>query len=189
MAYLAAYDGLRQERSHSSIDGSLWAPIHRPLFLGLFIAAFASNVGTWLQNVAAAWLMTSLAPNALMVGLVQTLSGRPVFLFIIPAGALADLIDRRRLLLFAQGWMLGTAALLGVLTVEGLVTPWILLSLTFLLGIGSAFTNPAWQARLPELIERHARWAAIALKRVQFNRVTPIGPGSGGMSASASDPR
>jgi MFS family permease len=138
MAYLAAYGGSRTEQSHASIDGSLWAPLHQPLFLALFLAAFASNVGTWLQNVAAAWLMTSLAPNALMVGLVQTLSGLPIFLFIIPAGALADLIDRRRLLLFAQGWMLDAAALPGVLTVEGLVTPWILLSLTFVLGIGSA---------------------------------------------------
>src|SRR4029077_4690134 len=127
---------LRQERSHSSIDGSLWAPIHRPLFLGLFLAAFASNVGTWLQNVAAAWLMTSLAPNALMVGLVQALSGLPVFLFIIPAGALADLIERPPLLLAPHGRVVVPAALLGVVTVEGLVTPWILLSLTFLLEIG-----------------------------------------------------
>ncbi len=85
MAYLAAYDGLRSEHPHSSIEGSLWAPIYRPLFLALFLASFTSNVGTWLQNVAAAWLMTSLAPNPLMVGLVQTLSGLPVFLFIIPA--------------------------------------------------------------------------------------------------------
>jgi MFS family permease len=185
MAYLAAYDGLRQERSHSSIDGSLWAPIHRPLFLGLFLAAFASNIGTWLQNVAAAWLMTSLAPNALMVGLVQTLSGLPVFLFIIPAGALADLIDRRRLLLFAQGWMLGTAALLGVLTVEGLVTPWSLLSLTFLLGIGAALTNPAWQASLPELVERKELSAAIALNSIQFNLARAIGPAIGGVLVAA----
>src|SRR5260370_14751837 len=185
MAYLAAYDGLRQERSHSSIEGSLWAPIHRPLFLGMFLAAFASNVGTWLQNVAAAWLMTSLAPNALMVGLVQTLSGLPVFLFIIPAGALADLIDRRRLLLFAQGCMLGTAALLGVLTVEGLVTPWILLSLTFLLGIGSALTNPAWQASLPELVERKELSAAIALNSIQFNLARAIGPAIGGVLVAA----
>jgi MFS family permease len=91
-------------------------------FLGLFVAAFASNIGTWIQNVAAAWLMTSLAPNALMVGLVQTLSGLPVFLLVIPAGALADLLDRRRLL-FAQGWMFVAATLLGWLTIEGAMTP------------------------------------------------------------------
>src|SRR5215469_11061149 len=185
MAYLAAYDGLRSEHPHSSIEGSLWAPIHRPLFLALFLAAFTSNVGTWLQNVAAAWLMTSLAPNALMVGLVQALSGLPVFLFIIPACALADLIDRRRLLLFAEGWMLVTAALLGILTVEGLVTPWILLLLTFVLGIGAALNNPAWQASLPELVKRDELSAAIALNSIQFNLARAVGPAIGGLLVAA----
>src|SRR5260370_26172254 len=129
MAYLATFGGPRSERRFSeTADVSLWSPLGQTAFLGLFVAAFASNIGTWIQNVAAAWLMTSLAPNALMVGLVQTLSGLPVFLLIIlliiPAGALAYLVDRRRLLLFAQGWMFVAAALLGWLTVEGLMTPW-----------------------------------------------------------------
>src|SRR5215472_2127196 len=181
MAYLAAYGGPRTEQSHTSIDGSFLAPLHEPVFLALFGAAFASNVGTWMQSVAAAWLMTSLAPKALMVGLVQTLSGLPVFLFIIPAGALADLIDRRRLLLFAQGWMFGTAALLGVLTMEGLVTPWILLSLTFALGIGSALTNPAWQSTLPDLVMRKELSSAVALNSIQFNLARAIGPAIGGV--------
>lgn len=185
MAYLAAYGGPCTERSHASTDGSLWAPLHQPLFLAVFLAAFASNVGTWLQSVAAAWLMTSLAPNPLMVGLVQTLSSLPVFLFIIPAGALADLIDRRRLLLFAQGWMLGAAALLGLLTVEGLVTPWILLSLTFVLGIGSALTSPAWQATLPELVKPKELSASIALNSIQFNLARAVGPAIGGVLVAA----
>ena len=106
--------------------------------------------------------MTSLAPNALMVGLVQTLSGLPVFLLIIPAGALADLVDRRRLLLFAQGWMFIAAALLGWLTVEGAMTPWVLLLLTFVLGVDAALNAPAWQASLPELVSRDELTAAIA---------------------------
>jgi len=153
MAYLATYGGPRSERRFSeTADVSLWSPLRQTAFLGLFVAAFASNIGTWIQNVAAAWLMTSLAPNALMVGLVQTLSGLPVFLLIIPAGALADLIDRRRLLLFAQGWMFVAAALLGWLTVEGAMTPWVLLLLTFVLGIGAALNGPAWQASLPEMV-------------------------------------
>src|SRR5690349_14120030 len=135
MAYLATYGGPRSEQSRTVSDASLWGPLHQSVFLSLFLAAFVSNIGTWIQNVAAAWLMTSLAPSALMVGLVQTLSGLPVFLFIIPAGALADLLDRRRLLFFAQGWMLVVAVVLGVLTIEGLVTPWLLLLLTFVLGI------------------------------------------------------
>src|SRR5947208_9763265 len=163
MAYLAAWGGPQSEQGHTTAAGALWAPLHQPIFLGLFAAAFVSNIGTWIQNVAAAWLMTSLAPNPLMVGLVQTLSGLPIFLFIIPAGALADLIDRRRLLLVAQGWMLGSAALLGVLTIEGLVTPWLLLLLTFVLGIGAALNNPGWQASLPDLVERKELSSAVAL--------------------------
>src|SRR6516165_5734431 len=185
MAYLAAYGGPHSDQSHASVNGSAWAPLHQHLFLGLFLAAFGSNVGTWIQNVAAAWLMTSLAPNPLLVGLVQALSGLPVFLFIIPAGALADLIDRRRLLLFAEGWMLVTAALLGVLTVKGLVTPWILLLLTFVLGIGAALNNPAWQASLPELVKRHELSAAIALNSIQFNLARAVGPAIGGVLVAA----
>ncbi len=111
MAYLATYGGPRSERSlAAATEVSLWSPLRQPLFLGLFVAALAPNVGTWIQNVAAAWLMTTFAPSPLMVGLVQTLSGLPVFLLIIPAGALADLVDKRRLLLFAQSWMFLAAA-------------------------------------------------------------------------------
>ena len=91
MAYLATYGGPRSERRFSeTADVSLWSPLRQTTFLGLFVAAFGSNIGTWIQNVSAAWLMTLLAPNPLMVGLVQTLSGLPVFLLIIPAGALTD---------------------------------------------------------------------------------------------------
>ena len=116
-----------------------------------------------------------------MVGLVQTLSGLPVFLFIVPAGALADLVDRRRLLLFTQTWMLGAAALMGVLTIAGLVTPWLLLSLTFLLGVGAALNNPAWQTSLPELVPRKDLSGAIALNGIQFNLARAIGPAIGGV--------
>jgi len=129
--------------------------------------------------------MTSLAPNTLMVGLVQTLSGFPVFLLIIPAGALADLIDRRRLLLFAQGWMFVAAALLGWLTVEGLVTLRVLLSLTFPLGIGAALNSPAWRASLPEQVPRDELTAAIALNGIQFNLARAIGPALGGVLIAA----
>jgi MFS family permease len=186
MAYLATYGGPRSERRFSeTADVSLWSPLRQTAFLGLFVAAFASNIGTWIQNVAAAWLMTSLAPNALMVGLVQTLSGLPVFLLIIPAGALADLVDRRRLLLFAQSWMFVAAALLGWLTVEGLMTPWVLLLLTFILGIGAALNAPAWQASLPELVSREELTAAIALNGIQFNLARAIGPALGGVLIAA----
>jgi MFS family permease len=111
----------------------------------LWIAAVASNVGTWMQNVGGVWLMTSLTPSPLMVALMQTATSLPVFLVGLPAGALADIVDRRWLLLFWQGWMLVAATALGVLTFLGATTPWLLLFLTFMLGLGSAMNAPAWQ--------------------------------------------
>jgi MFS family permease len=186
MAYLATFGGPRSERRFSeTADVSLWSPLRQTAFLGLFLAAFTSNIGTWIQNVAAAWLMTSLAPNPIMVGLVQTLSGLPVFLLIIPAGALADLVDRRRLLLFAQGWMFVAVALLGLLTVEGAMTPWVLLLLTFVVGIGAALNGPAWQASLPEQVPRDELTASIALNGIQFNLARAIGPALGGVLVAA----
>src|SRR5512143_2837957 len=92
-----------------------WAPLGEPLFRSLWIAAVVSYTGTWMQNVGAGWLMTQLTTSPLMVGLVQAAAAVPVFLVVLPAGALADMVDRRRLLLFTQGWMVLAAAALGIL--------------------------------------------------------------------------
>src|SRR5262249_56915052 len=108
-----------------------------------------SNLGTWMHEAAGAWMMTTLAPSPLLVALMQTAASLPFFLLAFPAGALADIIDRRRLLLWTQTWMLASAAALGVLTLAGVVTPRLLLGLTFTLGIGSAMTGPAWPASTP----------------------------------------
>jgi len=102
---------------------STWSPLRQSLFRALWFASVASNIGTWMQNVGAAWLMTSLAPSPTMVALVQAATSLPVFLVGLPAGAVADLIDRRRLLLATQGWMLAAASVLGVLTIMDAVTP------------------------------------------------------------------
>jgi hypothetical protein len=128
------------------IPETAWSPLRQPLFRALWLASVASNIGTWMQNVGAAWLMTSLAPSPTMVALVQAATTLPVFLIGLPAGAIADLLDRRRLLLATQGWMLVAATLLGVLTFFDATTPWLLLSLTFALGLGAAINAPAWQA-------------------------------------------
>src|SRR6201993_2337749 len=109
-----------------------WAPLKEPLFRSLWIAAVVSYTGTWMQNVGAGWLMTQLTPSPLMVSLVQAASSIPVFLVVLPAGALADMVDRRRLLLFTQSWMVVAAAALGILALFGAVTPWMLLFFTFL---------------------------------------------------------
>src|ERR1700690_26100 len=106
-------------------DRSPWAPLREPLFRSLWIASLISYTGTWMRNVAAGWLMTQLTMSPLMVSLVQAAYTLPVFLVILPAGALADLVDRRKFLLFTQGWMVVAAALLGIFTLMGPVTPWI----------------------------------------------------------------
>ena len=90
---------------------SAWAPLAHPVFRALWIASLVSNIGTWMQNVGAAWVMTSLSPSPLMVALVQSATSLPVFVVGLPAGAIADIVDRRRLLLVTQTWMLVAAAL------------------------------------------------------------------------------
>src|SRR5205823_2377369 len=95
---------------------SMWGPLRQPLYRSLWIASFASNLGTLMQSVGASWMMTSLTPSPTVIALVQTATNLPIFLLALPAGALADVVDRRRVLLFTQTWMLVAAALLGVLT-------------------------------------------------------------------------
>src|SRR5437868_14588760 len=120
---------------HPRSRGSAWARLREPLFRSLWLAAVISYTGTWMQNVGAGWLMTQLTISPLMVSLVTAATTLPVFLVILPAGALADLVDRRRFLLITQTWMVVAAGLLGVLTLERLVTPWMLLIFTFILGL------------------------------------------------------
>src|SRR5512138_104151 len=98
----------------SSRRESSWSPLLQPVFRGLWIAALFSNVGSWMHDVAGAWLMTSLAPKPIMVALMQTASTLPIFLLSLPAGAMADVADRRRLLIFFQLWMTGAAAIIGI---------------------------------------------------------------------------
>src|SRR5262249_16695800 len=125
---------------------SAWSPLRRSVFRALWIASLASNVGTWMQNVAPPCLMPDLSPSPLLVALVPSAPYLPFFFLAVPAGALADIVDRRRLLLVAQSWMLLVAVALAVITFAGQMTPWLLLAMTFLLGLGSALNSPAWQA-------------------------------------------
>src|SRR5690242_1200587 len=123
--------------TQTSADSSPWAPLGEPLFRSLWIAAVVSYTGTWMQNVGAGWLMTQLSSSPLMVSLVQAAAAIPVFLVVLPAGALADMVDRRRLLLFTQSWMVVAAVALGILTLFNAVTPWMLLVFTFVMGLGA----------------------------------------------------
>src|SRR5579862_1556488 len=134
-----------------------------------------------MQNAGAAWLMVTLAPSALLVALVQTATNLPVFLLGVPAGAFGDIVDRRKLLLVTQAWMLAAAAVLGVLTITGTSGPWILLWLTFALGLGATMNGPAWQAIMPELVPKSELPAAIALNSMGFNLARAVGPALGGL--------
>jgi MFS family permease len=164
---------------------SAWAPLGEPLFRSLWIAAVVSYTGTWMQNVGAGWLMTQLSDSPLMVSLVQAASAIPVFVAVLPAGALADMVDRRRLLLFTQSWMIVAAAALGVLTLLHATGPWMLLAFTFLLGIGAVMNDPAWQAITPDVVSPAQHSSAVALNSAGFNVARAAGPALGGLIVAA----
>lgn len=173
--------GIAPASAVSTHDQSLLAPLRRPLFRSLWIAGVASNTGTWVQNVGAAWLMTESSASTLMVGLVQAATTLPVFFLAVPAGALADIVDRRRLLIAAQTWMSIVATALAVLTFMHLATPWVLLSTTFLMGVGVAFSGPSWQAIVPEVVPRNEVPLAVSLNSASLNLGRAVGPALGGL--------
>src|SRR5215468_4910106 len=164
---------------------SAWAPLREPLFRSMWIAAIVSYIGTWMQAVGAGWMMTLLTMSPLMVGLVQAAVALPVFLVILPAGALADMVDRRRFLLITQAWMVLASGTLGVLTLFHVVTPWVLLGFTFVLGLGAVMNDPAWQAITPELVPAEQHAAAVAMNSAGFNVARAVGPALGGMVIAA----
>ena len=160
---------------------SALSPLRQRLFRSLWIASVSSNIGTWMHEAGAAWLMTALTASPLMVALMQTATSLPVFLLGLPAGALADVVDRRRMLLFTQGWILVVATLLSVLTLLELTTPLVLLILTLAIGAGAAMNAPAWQATAPELVPRADLPAAVALTGLALNLGRALGPALGGV--------
>jgi len=162
-----------------------WGPLCEPLFRSLWIAAVISYTGTWMQNVGAGWLMTQLSASPLMVSLVQAAAAVPVFFVVLPAGALADMVDRRRLLLFTQSWMVAAAAALGVLTLRHAVTPLTLLLFTLVLGVGAVLNDPAWQAIMPEVVTPGRHASAVALNSAGFNVARAVGPALGGIVVAA----
>ena len=167
---------------------SQWGPLGVTIFRWLWIASIASNLGAWMQNVGATWLMTILTPSPILVALMQTATSLPVFLVGLPAGAIADVVDRRKLLLISQGWMLLVAVALGVLAALHLLSAGILLLLTFMLGLGSALNAPAWQAIVPELVGKRMVAQAVALNSAGFNLTRAVGPALGGLVVAAYDP-
>jgi MFS family permease len=167
---------------------SPWRPLRHSIYRWLWIASVASNIGTWLQGVGASWLMTSLSTSAVLVAFVQAATSLPMFLLSLPAGALADVLDRRRILIVTQIWMTVSATALGLMTLFGQVTPWWLLTFTFLLGLGAALNGPPWQAIVPELVPREDLAGAITLQSIGFNIARAAGPAIGGLLVAAAGP-
>jgi MFS family permease len=164
---------------------SIWRPLRTPAFRNLLIADIISDVGTFMQTVGAAWLMVSLSAGPMYVALTQTASALPFFVFALPAGAIGDIVDRRKLILFTETWMLLVALLLAGLTLAGLMSPVMLLILTFALSAGDAFESPTWRAVLPELVPKKDLTAAAALNGIEFNFARAIGPALAGVLIAA----
>src|SRR6266516_4439078 len=166
----------RAEQQAAGGQPSLWRPLRTPMFRNLLLADVLSDIGTFMQGVGAAWLMVSLGAGPMYVALTQTASALPFFVFALPAGAIGDIVDRRRLILYTEFWMVGVAIVLAVATMVGLVSPWLLLVLTFALSAGDAIETPTWRAVLPEMVKREDLAAASALNGIEFNFARAVGP-------------
>ena len=144
-----------------------------------------SNIGSWMQSAAAGWLMTSLSPNPFEVALVQVATTLPMFLFSLPAGALADIVDRRRLLIVVQITGVAVAALFAIFVWLEWITPNWLLTFIFLTGIATVLAMPAWQASVPQLVPKEELSAAVALNGVGLNISRAIGRALAGLAIGA----
>jgi len=164
-----------------------WAPLAQPLFRGLWLASLGSNIGTWLQNVAAGWEMTNLSPSPLLVALVQVAITAPSFALALVAGALADIVDRRTILIGAQIAGAIIAGLLALVSASGQLSAPVLLLLTFLLGVQAAMSVPAWTANIADIVPRGQLAPAVALGAVSFNLSRAIGPALGGAILTLAD--
>lgn len=163
---------------------SAWAPMAIPAFRVLWFAQLGSNIGSWMQTVGAQWYLVDAAAGATIIALVQTASLAPAMLFSVPAGVLADSLDRRKLLIWGTAVSAIVAAALTVVAAANALTPWTLLVFTFLLGVTSTLTAPAWQAIQPELVPREQIGASSALGGVTVNGARAVGPALAGLILS-----
>lgn len=166
-------------------SNSTLAPLRVRVFRALWIASIVSNFGSLIQAVGAGWMMTSISKSAAMVALVQASTTLPVMVLSLMSGAIADGFDRRRVMLLAQLFMAFVSAGLAVCAWLGLITPWLLLAFTFLIGCGGAFNNPAWQASVGDIVPRQDVPSAVLLNSVGFNVTRSVGPALGGAIVAA----
>ncbi len=160
---------------------TMFSPLSKPVFRALWIAGVVSNVGSWVQFTGAGWLMAESTSQGLMVALIQSATALPVFFLSVPAGALADIGDRRKLLIGAQAWMFLVALALAILTYLDLASPMVLLLATFGIGLGVSMSGPALQAIVPELVTKREIPSAVALNSASMNLGRAVGPALGGL--------
>jgi MFS family permease len=164
---------------------SALSPFRYPVFRGIWIASLLSNFGSLIQSVGASWMMLSIAPSPDMVALVQASTALPIMLLSLVAGAMADNMDRRRVMVLAQIFMLSVSLALSICAWAGVVGPWTLLLFTFAIGCGSAFFAPAWQASVGDMVPRSEVPGAVALNSMGFNIARSVGPAIGGAIVAA----
>jgi len=164
------------------------APLRRPVFRALWLALIVSSLGSWMHDVGAGWLMATLAPDPVMVSLVQAATLMPLFILTLPAGALADIVNRRKYLIVTQAWMMVMAALLGLITLAGYTNEWILLCLTFAMSCGTAMMMPAFSSLIPDLVPREELIAAVTLNSIAFNVTRAVGPAIAGIILALTGP-
>lgn len=181
MEHSPSKTGAAASASETKKVRSLWRPLRAPTFRNLLVADVVSDLGTFMQSVGAAWMMVSIHAGPLYVALTQTASTLPFFILALPAGAIGDIVDRRKLILFTETWMACTAFVLTGITFAGRLTPILLLTLTFALSAGDAIESPTWRAVLPELVSKEDLASATALNGIEFNFARAIGPALAGL--------
>jgi MFS family permease len=162
-------------------NSSIWFALRNPIFAGLWIPSVVSSVCVAAHDTAATWLMNALGASPLLLSLIATAASLPFFLFTMPAGALADLSNRRNLLIGVYLWLATAAALLAVCTWLHWVHPYVILITVFLLGIGFAFNAPVWASVIPNIVKKEELASAITLGGVQVNLAGIVGPALGGL--------
>ena len=160
---------------------SALSPLRYPVFRAVWSASTLSNIGAVIQSVGASWMMLSISESATMVALVQASVALPIVLLALAAGAIADNVDRRSMMICAQIFMLIVSIALAVCAWLGLITPWLLLLFTFLIGCGMAFIAPAWQASVGDMLPRTEVPSAVLLNSMGFNIARSVAPAIGGM--------
>src|SRR5580704_7477570 len=165
-------------------DTSLWTSLRNPVFRRLWIASIVSGVCVSAHDTVATWVMNTLTPSMFLISVMSTVAALPLFLFTLPAGALADMVDRKKLLLTMNVWLAGSAACLALLGFFDLLNPFVILVSVFMMGIGFAFTAPAWSSVVPEVVSKEELASAVTLGGLQLNVCGIIGPAVGALVLS-----